>query len=199
MPFSVFRSSGAALGGPRNQPAKPGLPAPDAEVTSLTSTWKLAQWRRRVAPQAVPAGRGVFFSGWPSASMNSRMVLAELLPNLMAPTPSAARTILSFVRTAVVVVGAVDVVVGAAVVVVADSLSPSPPQATPARSTTGATMRAARCRQSWVMNAQSTEWAQGTGGHHRYPASEWSVFSLPNGSPPSTLPPRRRPSREGFG
>src|SRR5205085_11633612 len=136
------------------------------EVTSLTRIWKLAHWRRRVAPQAELAGSGVFFSGWPSACMNRLMVWAEFVPNLMAPTPSAPRTICSLVRLPVVVVAAVDVVVGADVVVVV-SILPPPLQAAPERSTTGSTEQAARRREILVMSAQSSQWGRGTGGHHR--------------------------------
>src|SRR5688572_1603998 len=111
MPFSVLKSSGAAVGGPRNQPARPGFPAEDVEMTSLTRIWKFAHTKRRVAPQAVPAGRRWSFSGGPSASMRRFRTFAALsVPNLIAPTPSAARRILSLEKGTLVVVAAVDVV-----------------------------------------------------------------------------------------
>src|SRR3989442_724814 len=173
MPLSVLNGSVVAAGAPRNHPAKPGRPAPAVDTTSLTSTWKLAHWRRRVAPQGWPAGSGVFLSGLPSAWIRTWMVWAEFVPNgSAAPRPSAARTTESFVSPTVVVVAAVDVVVGAEVVVV-DAFLSLEQAAMAVSSTADSRMRAARRRRSaappgpparriFVMAAQSSQWAPAT-------------------------------------
>src|SRR5436305_6952041 len=143
MTLSVLNGSVVAAGAPRYQPAKPGRPAPAVETTSLTRIWRLAHWSRRVAPQGWAAGSGVFLSAGPSAWINMLMVRAACVPNgTAAPSPSAARTIASFVSGTVVVVASVDVVVGAEVVVAACFLSLE--QAPAASSTAVSTTRAAR-------------------------------------------------------
>src|SRR5581483_5897450 len=153
IPLSVWNGSDVAAGAPRYQPAKPGRPAPAWETTSLTRTWKLAHWRRRVAWQGWPTGSEVFLSGWPSAWMRAAIVRAEFVPNgRAAPSPSAARTIVFFVAS-------VDVVVGADVVVDDASLPLEQPAPAAARSTTDSTTRAARRARMAVMAAHSSQWA----------------------------------------
>src|SRR5205807_415393 len=142
MPLSVFNGSVVAAGAPRYHPVKPGRPAPAVDTTSLTSTWKLAHWSRRVAPQGWLAGSGVFLSGLPSAWMRAEMVRAEFVPNgRAAPRPPAPRTIESFVSGTVVVVDSVDDVGGAVVVVADDFVSLE--QAAAVSRTTVSTMRTA--------------------------------------------------------
>src|SRR5581483_7309480 len=167
MPLSVLNGSGAPPGAPRNQPANPGLPAPEVEPTSLTSTWKLPHCSRRVAPHAWPTGSGVFFSAGPRAWISSLMVVAELRPKGSAgPRPSAPSTMASLVRVTVVVVDSSVVVVGAAVVVVAASFL-SLEQAAALSSTTEQTIRATRDGRISLMAAQSSQSQPGRGGQPR--------------------------------
>jgi hypothetical protein len=171
MPFSVLKSSGAPVVAPRNQPPKPGLPAPDDDPTSLTRTWKLPHCSRRVAAQAVPTGSCWFFSGCPSACMNRAMVWAAFVPNFNTPTPSPERMMASLVSGAVVVVGEVDSVVrgidGGVLSVLPFSFLSSPPQAAPRSSRTDRRMSAARGGRISVMTAQSSQWGRRTGDQAR--------------------------------
>src|SRR5258708_35875602 len=99
MPLWALNGRGAPPGAPRNQPANPGLPAPEVAPTSLTSAWKLPHCSRRVAPQAWPTGRSVFLSAGPSAWMNSLMVVAAVRAKGRAePRPSAAAAVAAVVH-----------------------------------------------------------------------------------------------------
>src|SRR5687768_2517020 len=164
MPFSVLRSWAVADGAPRNQPAKPGCPALDCEVTSLTRTWRLPHWSRRVAWQVAWAGSGWFFSGSPSAWRSRLMVRAALtLKNTSSPPrPLADRTTCSLRSGTVVVDGSVEV--GRDVGVVDEDVpsppSPSPSHAAPRRRTVDRTMTAARRRRISVMTAHSSQWGR---------------------------------------
>src|SRR5690349_20059558 len=115
MPLSVWKGRALGPAAPRNQPAKPGLPAPEEDPTSLTRTRRLADCSRRVAPPAWPTGGGVFLSAGPWAWMGRLMGRGALSPEgREGPRPSAARTMGSLVSGTVVVVGSVLTVVGAA-------------------------------------------------------------------------------------
>ena len=114
MPFSVLKSSGAAVGGPRNQPTRPGFPA-DGRRDDLVDEHlevrphEAAGWRRRPCR---PEGAW-FFSGGPSASMRRWSDVRGVVRPELDARRRRRRPGRSCLWTAgtLVVVGAVDVVV----------------------------------------------------------------------------------------
>src|SRR5581483_5506225 len=138
--------------------------------------------------------------------MRTAMVRAACVPNGRAgPSPSAARTIVSFVSPNVVVVGAVEVVVGADVVVDASFLLLEQPAPAPARSTTDSTTRAARRGRMAVMAAHSSQWTPSTAVKTEYPAGgnvpvpHPRVDRRPRRRRPGGGRPRRRPPHDPAG